>query len=77
MPRHPGWGKALATLYSYLGIVAYLITQGRGMVQHNAGKFSRRRTNYDAPFGFSVADEITKLDRLNKSGSITGANEPE
>ena len=47
------------------------------MVQRGAGKFSRHGTNCDAPFGFSVADEITKLDRLNKSGSITGANEPE
>src|SRR5262249_10514737 len=34
-----GWGKALwvigLVLFSYLGILAYLITQGRGMAERN------------------------------------------
>ena len=45
-----GWGKALwvlaLVLTSYLGIFAYLITQGRGMAERNVpSKLSRRAMN--------------------------------
>jgi Phospholipase_D-nuclease N-terminal len=64
-----GWGKAVwvlaLVLTSYLGIFAYLITQGRGMAERNMRDELRRVV------GYSVADEITKLDQLKKSGSIT------
>src|SRR5262245_52187944 len=43
-----GWGKALwvigLVLFSYLGILAYLITQGRGMAERSS-KRSKRETN--------------------------------
>jgi|SRR5579871_5033736 len=70
-----GWGKAVwvfaLLLTSYLGILAYLITQGRGMAERNAQQVQQARDELRQVVGFSVADEITKLDQLKKSGSIT------
>ena len=70
-----GWGKALwvlaLVLTSYLGILIYLITQGRGMAERNAQQAQQAREELRRVVGFSVADEITKLDQLKKSGSIT------
>ena len=60
-------------LTSYLGIFAYLITQGRGMAERNAEQAQQAREELRRVVGFSVADEITKLDQLKKSGSITEA----
>jgi Short C-terminal domain len=70
-----GWGKALwviaLVLTSYLGIFAYLITQGRGMAERSAEQQQQAREELRRVVGFSVADEITKLDQLKKSGAIT------
>ena len=70
-----GWGKAFwvigLVVFSYLGILAYLITQGRGMAERNAQQAQQAREELRRVVGFSVADEITKLDQLKKSGSIT------
>jgi hypothetical protein len=70
-----GWGKALwvlaLVLFSYLGIFAYLVTQGRGMAERNTQQAQQARDELRSIVGFSVADEITKLDQLKKSGSIT------
>jgi hypothetical protein len=70
-----GWGKAFwvigLVLFSYLGILAYLVTQGRGMAERNAQQAQQARDELRRTVGFSVADEITKLDQLKKSGSIT------
>jgi len=72
-----GWGKAFwvigLVLFSYLGILAYLITQGRGMAERNAQQAQQAREDLRRVVGFSIADEITKLDQLKKSGSITDA----
>ena len=72
-----GWGKALwvlaLVLTSYLGILAYLITQGRGMAERSAEQAQRAREELRHIVGFSVADELSKLDQLKKSGSITDA----
>ncbi|BBZ91060.1 SHOCT domain-containing protein [Bradyrhizobium diazoefficiens] len=70
-----GWGKALwvlaLVLTSYLGIFAYLITQGRSMAERNAEQAQRAREQLRHIVGFSVADELTKLDQLRKAGSVT------
>ena len=70
-----GWGKALwviaLVLFSYLSILAYLITQGRGMAERNAQQAQQAREELRSVVGYSVADEITKLEQLKKSGSIT------
>jgi hypothetical protein len=72
-----GLGKALwviaLVLFSYLSILAYLITQGRGMAERNAQQVQQARDELRRTIGYSVADEITKLDQLKKSGSITDA----
>jgi hypothetical protein len=72
-----GWGKALwvigLVVFSYVGILAYLITQGRGMAERNAQQAHQAREELRRVVGFSVADEISKLDQLKKSGSITDA----
>jgi hypothetical protein len=58
-------------LTSYLNIVVYLVTQGKGMAERNAQQAQQARDELRQVVGFSVADEITKLDQLKKSGSIT------
>jgi len=72
-----GWGKAAwvlaLVLTSYLGIFAYLITQGRGMAERNTQQAQQTREELRRVVGFSAADEIAKLDLLKKSGSITEA----
>lgn len=72
-----GWGKALwvigLVVFSYVGILAYLITQGRGMAERNAQQAHQAREELRRVVGFSVADEISKLDQLKKAGSITDA----
>ena len=70
-----GWGKALwivvVILAPYLGVFVYMITQGRGMAERNAARAQQARDEIRSVIGFSVADEIEKLDRLKKSGFIT------
>ena len=69
-----GWGKALwiiaVILTSYLGVIVYLITQGRGMTERNAQQAQATREELRRVVGFSVADELGKLDQLRKAGSI-------
>jgi hypothetical protein len=71
-----GWGKALwvivVLIAPYIGVFAYLISQGRGMAERNAQQVQQSREELRRVVGFSAADEIGKLDQLKKSGSITG-----
>ena len=70
-----GWGKAIWVIalivFPYLAIFAYMITQSRGMAERNSQQAQQTREELRRVVGFSVADEIEKLDRLKKSGSIT------
>jgi len=70
-----GWGKAIwviaVIVFPYLAIFAYLITQSRGMAERSGQQAQQAREELRRVVGFSVADEIEKLDRLKKSGSIT------
>jgi len=70
-----GWGKAIwiiaLIVFPYLGIFAYMITQATGMAERNSQQAQQTREELRKVVGFSVADEIEKLDRLKKSGSIT------
>ena len=70
-----GWGKAVWVIalivFPYLAIFAYMITQSRGMAERNSQHAQQAREELQRVVGFSVADEIEKLDRLKKSGSIT------
>ena len=64
------WVIALL-LFSYITILVYMITQSRGMAERNAQRAREYRDELRQTIGFSAADEITKLDALKRSGSIT------
>src|SRR5262245_36157847 len=70
-----GWAKAIWVIaliaFSYLGIFAYMITQGRGMAERSSQQAQHAREELRRVVGFSVADEIEKLDRVKKSGTNT------
>ena len=70
-----GWVKVLwviaLILFSYIGIFAYILTQGRGMAERNQARAQQARDELHQIAGFSAADEIGKLDRLKSSGSIS------
>ena len=72
-----GWIKALWVIawivVPYLGLLVYLIFQGRGMAERNVQQSAQARDELRRVVGFSVADEIDKLDRLKKAGSISDA----
>ncbi len=72
-----GWGKAIwiivLVLVPYIGVFAYLISQGRGMAERNMQQAQQARDEIRRVVGFSAADEIEKLDRLKKAGSINDA----
>src|SRR5271168_462159 len=70
-----GWVKVLwviaLILFSYIGIFAYILTQGRGMAERNQARAQEARDELRQIAGFSAADEIEKLDRLKSAGSIS------
>jgi hypothetical protein len=72
-----GWAKAIWVIAlivaPYIGVLAYLIFQGRGMTERNLQRASDAREEFRRVVGFSAADEIEKLDRLKKAGSINEA----
>jgi Phospholipase_D-nuclease N-terminal len=72
-----GWGKAIwiivLILIPYIGVFAYLISQGRGMAERDIQQAQHAREQFRHAIGFSAADEIEKLNRLKKEGSISDA----
>jgi Phospholipase_D-nuclease N-terminal len=72
-----GWVKAIWVIawivIPYIGVLAYLIFQGKGMAERNLEQTQAAREELRRVVGFSAADEIEKLDRLKKAGSISDA----
>jgi hypothetical protein len=72
-----GFAKALWViafiLIPLIAVLAYLITQGRGMAERNEARAVAARDELRQIVGFSVADELAKLDRLKAAGSIGDA----
>jgi Phospholipase_D-nuclease N-terminal len=70
-----GVGKALWVIVlivlPYLGVFAYLLVQGKGMAERNSQRIRQARDDVQRAVGFSVADEIEKLNRLETSGAIS------
>lgn len=70
-----GWTKAIwvivLILFPYIAVLVYLIAQGRGMAQRRAQVVQHEREELRHFVGYSVADELNKLDTLRNSGSIT------
>ena len=58
-------------LLPFLGVFAYLLTQGSGMAKRNMAQAQAARDQLRSIVGFSAADEIEKLDKLKAGGSIT------
>jgi predicted membrane channel-forming protein YqfA (hemolysin III family) len=61
----------LLIVLPYIGIFAYLLTQGGGMAERSREQAERVQDQLRRAVGFSAADEIEKLDRLKASKSIT------
>jgi hypothetical protein len=70
-----GWGKAIWVIalivFPYLAIFAYIITQSTGMAERSVQQAKQAREELRQVVGYSIADEIEKLDRVKKSGAIT------
>jgi hypothetical protein len=70
-----GWGKAIwvivLILIPYLAVFIYLIFQSRGMAERNVQRAQQAREELRHVVGFSVADEIEKLERLKSAGTIS------
>lgn len=57
----------------YVGIFAYLLTQGWGMTDRDIAQAEDAREQLRNVVGFSVADELTKLEQLKAAGTINDA----
>src|SRR6185295_639762 len=70
-----GFGKVLWVILlivlPYIGIFAYILTQGGGMAERNRAQARMARDEIRQIAGFSAADEIAKLDRLKAEKSIS------
>jgi ABC-type multidrug transport system fused ATPase/permease subunit len=70
-----GLGKVLWVIFlivlPYIGIFAYILTQGRSMAEREQAQAKEARDELRKFVGFSAADEIEKLDRLKSTGSIS------
>src|SRR5262249_5574406 len=60
-----GWAKAIwviaLIIFPLLAVLAYLITQSRGMAERNTQQAQQARDELRRVVGFSAADEIEKL----------------
>jgi hypothetical protein len=67
-----GFGKVLWVILlivlPYIGIFAYIFTQGRGMAERNEARAKEARDELRRGVRFSAADEIEKLNRLKSTG---------
>lgn len=70
-----GWVKTIWVIvlivFPYLGIFVYLIAQHRGMAERQSQQVQQAREDMRHFIGYSVADELEKLDRLKNSGAIS------
>ena len=69
-----GFGKVmwviLLIVLPYIGIFAYIFTQGGGMAERNRLQARQARDELRQAVGFSAADELRKVDRLVSENSI-------
>ena len=61
----------LLIVLPYVGIFAYILTQGGGMAERNRIQARQARDELRQAVGFSAADELVKLDRLVSENSIS------
>ena len=58
-------------VFSFLGIIVYLLTQHQGMADRNVQQMKAEQQQLRQIVGVTPADELIKLDQLKASGSIT------
>ena len=63
----------LLVVLPYIGVFAYLLTQGWTMGERDVEQAEVAREHLRSVVGFSVADELIKLDKLKADGSISDA----
>jgi hypothetical protein len=75
-----GWGKAAWTVFvivaPYLGVLIYLITQGKGMAERNAQNMQAAQAQFDdhvRSVAGGPASEIAQAKELLDKGAITQA----
>jgi len=70
-----GWVKAFWAIFvvvlPWLGVLVYLITQHAGMAERSTQQAAQARQELRQAVGFSVADELDKLDRMKQEGRIS------
>ena len=70
-----GVGKVIwvivLVVFPYLGVFIYLVSQHRGMTERQNERTQEVREQLRQVVGFSVADELEKLERLKNSGAIS------
>ena len=70
-----GWAKVIwvivLIIFPYLGVFIYLISQHRGMAERQNQPAEQARDHLRQVVGFSVADELEKLERLKNSNVIS------
>ena len=70
-----GFGKVLWVILlivlPYIGIFAYILTQGGGMAERNRMQARQARDELRQIVGFSAADELTKLERLKSEKALS------
>jgi len=70
-----GLGKALWVIslivFPYIGCLSTLISQGRGMAERRSQRAEQARGELRQVVGFSIADELEKLERLKNSNTIS------
>jgi hypothetical protein len=59
-------------VFPYLGVFIYLISQHRGMAERQSERAQQARDELRQVVGYSVADELEKLERLKNSNAISG-----
>jgi hypothetical protein len=58
-------------LFPFLGVLLYLITQHAGIAERANQQAVQARDELRQTIGFSVADELDKLDRMKSEGRLT------
>ena len=61
----------LLIVLPYIGVFAYVCTQGRRMAERNRIRARDARDELRQIVGFSAADELTKLERLKSEKKIS------
>lgn len=67
------WPCWFVLRFPYFGAFIYLISQGHGMTERARDAQAAAVGQLKQQIGYSVADELTKLDALHKGGTLTDA----